>query len=131
MILINGKKIEDKNQPQQQTAKKPSINEILQKMQNNYDNRVYATEQNSTQTNAQNQTENTNQNDNQNNLLLSILPALLKQKQGPTVQTQEVEQNDILKTLLKNLNNPMLENQKVNKPKPTHNKKAKQKLIRL
>lgn len=109
MILINGKEIENKNSSQEQTIKKPSINEILQKMQTNYDNQIYATKQQSTQPNSDAQPQTTSNTENQNNLLLSVLPALLKQKQTPTVQTQDVDQNEILKTLLKNLNNPMLE----------------------
>ena len=111
MVLINGVKINNNEEKQSEQLKKPSINEILDKMQVNYNNMNYANNNQNVDimanTESKQQTNNTN-NSTDNNLLLSLLPLLLNNK-SDSAEILKKEQNELLHTLIKNLNNPLLE----------------------
>lgn len=103
MILINGVKITNADK-QIEDLKKPSINEILDKMQVNYNNINF---ENNKSVNIEKHEEQ-KVNNNDNNLLLTLLPLLLNNK-GDSAEILKTQQNELLHGLIKNLNNPLLE----------------------
>ena len=112
MVLINGVKIDSKDERKEDLQKKPSINEILEKMQSNY-NKINSVvvQSNDFTKNYEEDSQKTSTmglSGGDNNLLLTLLPMLLN-KSGDGTAILQKEQNEIFHTLLKNLNNPLLE----------------------
>ena len=118
MAIINGVKINNtKDEIQTDAIKKPSINEVLEKMQVNYNNlnNYYSQSNNvsvmsNTEPKEQTSSANTNSSSIDNNILVSLLPLLLNNKSnGASTETVKKEQNELFRALIKNLNNPLLE----------------------
>ena len=118
MAIINGVKINNtKDERQTDAIKKPSINEVLEKMQVNYNNlnNYYIQSNNvsvmsNTEPKEQTSSTNTNSSSIDNNILVSLLPLLLNNKSnGASTETVKKEQNELFHALIKNLNNPLLE----------------------
>ena len=131
MVTINGVKVSNDNQRQEnQIQKTPSINEILDKMQNNYNNLNYPdTQKISVLSNTETEANTNNNNlNNDNNLLLSILPLLLN-KSGNQADILKSEQNKIFQSMIKSLNNPLLE--KIFELLPKLNKKTSVKKVEV
>ena len=113
MILINGVKV-NKNIEKSEQIKQSSINEILDKMQVNYNNMNYAKSNQSvdvmsSKAEAQSEQPVNTLNASDSNLLMSLLPILLNQSKENSAETLKNQQNELLHSLIKNLNNPMLE----------------------
>lgn len=108
MAIVNGKKIEVQDTNNQ--SKQPSINEILDRMQNNYDT-INVSSSNFSNTNKK-QTENSNVTSTANagdkdSLIMSILPMLLS-KNNDKVSTSSFDSNKLLEILLKDNPDPMI-----------------------
>ncbi|MGN1221880.1 MAG: hypothetical protein ACI4TT_01435 [Christensenellales bacterium] len=113
MILINGVKVNNSIEKNEQ-IKQSSINEILDKMQVNYNNMNYAKSNQSvdimsSKAEAQSEQPVNTLNASDSNLLMSLLPILLNQSKENSAETLKNQQNELLHSLIKNLNNPMLE----------------------
>ena len=113
MILINGVKV-NKNIEKSEQIKQSSINEILDKMQVNYNNMNYAKSNQSvdimsSKAEVQSEQPVNALNASDSNLLMSLLPILLNQSKESSAETLKNQQNELLHSLIKNLNNPMLE----------------------
>ena len=131
MIKINGVKVESYDDSK--SAKKPTLNQILDNMENNYRAKNYGYIENQSQNknanfddslspqknqnsnnsifenlNIENQKVESQSFDNGQNsdLLFSILPMLLSKNK--TASTMKTTQNKLFETLIKNSNNPRL-----------------------
>lgn len=109
MTLINGVKIESNNASSQNSQRQPTMNEVLNRMQNNYDN-----------INSRNiSTENTNDSSTNNNevtnilgtagggkdsLIKSLLPMLMSANK--TNESPAIDSNKLIDMIVKNTNNP-------------------------
>ena len=123
MIKINGVKATSVMETQKEIT--PSINQILDKMENNFEARKVDYSQNNLNNifdgsqnidNSQNTNQysqkvnslgsfNALQNGDNSNLLLSILPMMLSKDKTSAFKKS---QNEIMKQMLKKINNPML-----------------------
>jgi hypothetical protein len=120
MVIINGVKTETVSDYElsQKAQKKPSINEILDKMQNNYDSINGAQ---NVSTSAQSLGENNTAqdvsamggifgaSDDKNNLLMSLLPLIISGKGKNSASFIQSQQQQLVKQLIKSANNPLLE----------------------
>lgn len=111
MPTINGVKAEPTNKFKENIkTKNPSIKEVLERMQSNYDDINVKT--NSSQKTEEQTKESTtnplNINLNKSDLLSSLLPMLLSNKTDNISNIFKNNKNNLLQSLLKTSNNPML-----------------------
>ena len=107
MIKING--VTAKPTDESISEVKPSINEVLERMNNNYEARQVHIQKSEQTANYENTfTEQNGSNSNSlfgNDLLLSLLPMLISNKKANILSSD----SPIFKELLKKINNPMLQ----------------------
>ena len=107
MVTINGVKAQNLQAVQQENVKKPTMNEVLSRMQSNFEqtNQTAQNKQNCSNTEAQTKSPFDNimsMFQGENSILLSMLPMLL------TKQKNENLGKEIIKKMLANSGNPML-----------------------
>lgn len=110
MVYINGVKITSAEEKTTEQTKKPSINEILDKMQLNYNNVNYSAGQTENNLHGEQKPEQVSvlsKQSGDNSLLLSILPLLLNK--GNNAEVLKSQQDELMHTLIKGLNNPLIE----------------------
>lgn len=113
MVTINGVKATDSQSVSQKKENAPSINQVLDNMQKNYDNINYGAKVGI----AEQKTPTPNGQiggilgmlGNGNDMLVSLMSMLMAGKNKGTKNFMKAQQQNLIKMLLKNSNNPMLE----------------------
>jgi len=114
MVTINGVKATDSQSVSQKKENAPSINQVLDNMQKNYDNinygaKVGIAEQKTPTSNGQNMGGILGMLGGGNDMLVSLMSMMMAGKNKGTKSFMKAQQQNLIKMLLKNSNNPMLE----------------------
>lgn len=113
MVTINGVKATDSQSVSQKKENAPSINQVLDNMQKNYDNinydaKVGIAEQKTPPPNGQ-MGGILGMLGGGNDMLVSLMSMMMAGKNKGTKNFMKAQQQNLIKMLLKNSNNPMLE----------------------